>query len=182
MARERGSCSPTITITPKPTDPMNMINRSIRIAGRVILGGIAGAVVWNLGIRFLFGPAQYFLANPEYQSQKFIDVFLNVEPLPIMFEQPVAFYAGFVVVGIAYSTAYHLVSGWIPGSTFRKGLRFGLISWLLAIWWFEFYMPWNVMHEPLVLVLLELVIWIVVQMLVALSIAYTHHFLQSRNL
>lgn len=153
----------------------------LRIAGRILTGGIIATLVWNLGIRFIFGPAQYFLANPEYQSRKFIAVFTEVEPLPRMFIQPMEYYIGFLIVGTAFSSAFYLMREWIPGNTFKKGIKFGLVAWLLTITWFEFYLPWNVMHEPLVLVVLELFLWIIVQMLVALSLAYTHYFWETRN-
>jgi hypothetical protein len=37
--------------------------------------------------------------------------------------------------------------------------------------WFEFYLPWNVLHEPAPLVALELVLWLGVMLLVGIAIA-----------
>jgi hypothetical protein len=48
--------------------------------------------------------------------------------------------------------------------------------------WFEFYLPWNVMLEPMPLVLLEVLCWLIVQLLVGLALAGTRSwFLRNRN-
>ncbi len=57
------------------------------------------------------------------------------------------------------------------GDWLGKGITFGLINWALMIPWFEFYLPYNVMHEPLSLVFLESVLWL--GTLVSVAIIYS---------
>lgn len=154
----------------------------IPIVFRILISGTVAAAVWYLGLMLVFGPAQQILANPDYQSSKFLAVFTQLEPLPRMVIQPVAFYIGFLVVGITFSLACYLLSRWIPGTTFKKGILFGFTAWLLMNPWFEFYLPWNVMHEPLPLVFLEMALWLIVLLLVGTVTVYTHSFLKSRNI
>lgn len=171
--------------TAKKTDkPMNEEDANyLKITARIVISGVVSAAVWYAGLLLVFGPAQGILADPAYQSQKFLDVFTTLEPLPRMAVQPVQFYIGFLLVGVAFSFAWHLVGRWMPpGSVLKRGALFGSIAWLLMNPWFEFYLPWNVMHEPLSLVFLEMALWFFVMLLVGIATAYSHHFLESRNL
>jgi hypothetical protein len=45
------------------------------------------------------------------------------------------------------------------------------VAWVLMVPWFEFYLPWNVMHEPIMLVILEMVLWLCVHLIVGIVIA-----------
>lgn len=156
-------------------------SQSLRITGRILIGGLVASVVWYAGLLLVFGPAQQILADPAYQSQKFLDVFTKMEPLPKMYLQPGAFYTGFLMVGTAFSLAFHLAGPWIPsGKTLKRGALFGSVAWLLMNPWFEFYLPWNVMHEPILLVLLEMVLWFIVMIAVGIATVFTHDFLKSR--
>lgn len=148
---------------------------------RIPVAGIVAAVVWFLGLQLVFGPAQGILANPEFQSRKFLEVFTSLEPLPKYAIEPMVFYAGFLVVGLTFSIAYHLIHRLLPGHTSRKGFRFGLLAWLLMIPWFEFYLPWNVMHEPIMLVLFEMILWLIVLQGVSLITAYSYRWLSHRK-
>lgn len=159
-----------------------MIKNYVKITWRIVAGGICASVVWIAGLVIFFSPAQYFLADPTYQSRKFLEVFSIIEPLPRMEVQPVAFITGFILVGIALSWAYVLLDRWIQGSTYKKGLRFGLVAWLIAFPWFEFYLPWNVMHEPILLVLLELGLWLLVMTGVSITLAYVHSWLKTSGI
>lgn len=161
---------------------MNESLKLFRTAFRVLIAGIIATLVWYAGLLLLFGPAQNILADPAYQSQKFLDVFTKLEPLPRMYGQPVSFYFGFLIVGTAFSLAWHLVSDGIIGKTVKRGVLFGSVAWLLLIPWFEFYLPWNVMHEPILLVLLEAGLWFVVMILVSIATVFTHNFLKTRNI
>lgn len=154
----------------------------LRITARIFIGGLIAAIVWYIGLLTVFGPAQQILADPAYQSQKFLEVFISMEPLPRMYSQPVAFYTGFLMVGIAFSFAYYLMDRWMPGKILKKGLLFGIVAWLLMNPWFEFYLPWNVMHEPILLVLFEMVLWLIVILFVGVVTASTHQFLKSKDI
>ena len=120
----------------------------------------------------LFGPAQAILANPAYQSAKFLAVFGQLEPLPRTAGAGWILPAGLLVLGLLYGVAYHFIRRAFVGRPWWKsGLQFGLLAWVLMVPWFEFYLPWNVMHEPAGLVLLEMVLWWGVLAAVGLAIA-----------
>lgn len=62
--------------------------------------------------------------------------------------------------------------GAFGGSIWARGRTFGLVIWLAAIPWFEFYLPFNVLREPLLLALLEGACWLLTLQLVGLAVAF----------
>lgn len=96
----------------------------------------------------------------------------QLEPLPYSAQAPWIVPVGLLVIGILYGIVYHFIRRAFPGkSWWKKGLQFGLVAWALMVPWFEFYLPWNVMHEPVLLVALEMVLWLAVLLVVGLAIA-----------
>ena len=145
----------------------------LRDALRTALAGLAAALAWLLGIQLVFGPAQAVLADPARQSAKFLAAF-SQEPLPRMAEMPWALPAGLVVIGMIFAGVYSWLEPKLRGPAWRKGLTFGVVAWALMTPWFEFYLPWNVMREPLALVLIECACWLGVMVPVGLAIALTY--------
>lgn len=148
-------------------------------AFRLVVTGIAAAVAWWLGIIVVFGPAQVILADPERQSAKFLRAFAE-EPLPRMAESALALPIGLLGIGLVYAAAYAWLGAKLSGSAWRRGLVFGGLAWALMVPWFEFYLPWNVMREPLPLVLLETVCWLIVLLGVGSATAVVHQFVDRR--
>jgi hypothetical protein len=146
---------------------------------RIIAGGVAGALAWFSGITVIFGPVQAILADPAQQSAKFLAAFAE-PPLPRMAEGPEVLLAGLFVVALIHASVYAWLEGKLAGNVLGRGLAFGLVAWALMGPWFEFYLPWNVMREPLPLVLLELFCWLVVQLLVGIAIASAFRLLRER--
>lgn len=143
--------------------------------GRALLAGLAGGVAWIAALAALFGPAQIVLANPAYQSEKFLDVFMRADPPARMVENPFLMPAGLMVLGIIYALVFAVIRPGLPGSSrWAKGLGFALVAWLLAFSWFEFYLPWNVMREPEALVALELALWLGVMLAVGQAVSWTY--------
>lgn len=140
---------------------------------RICLCGIAAAVAWWAGLLLVFGQAQSILADPERQSAKFLAAFTQ-PPLPRMAEGPQVLAAGLLIVGLIHACVYAWLHSRLPGKVVRRGSAFGVIAWALMVPWFEFYLPWNVMREPLGLVMLEALCWLVVLQIVGLAIASTH--------
>ncbi|MDX1642502.1 MAG: hypothetical protein R3220_12435 [Balneolaceae bacterium] len=139
---------------------------------RSLLAGLAGGVAWILSMMLFFGPAQAILASPEYQSQKFLAIFGQIEPLPRTAVAGWILPAGLVLIAVLFALVYPVIRRAFPENPWwKKGLKFGLISWVFMVPWFEFYLPWNVMHEPLMLVILEMVLWMAVLLCVGLAIA-----------
>lgn len=140
---------------------------------RIIVPGVAAAVAWAAAITVVFGPAQAILADPELQSAKFIAAFAE-PPLPRMAGQPAVLLIGLLIVGLLYAAVYAWLEPKLSGGWVGKGTRFGLVAWALMVPWFELYLPYNVMLEPLPLVLLEVACWLVVMLAVGLAIAGAH--------
>jgi hypothetical protein len=145
------------------------------------LAGLAGGVAWIAGVVVLFTPAQAVLADPAYQSAKFLSVLGELEPLPRVASRPWLFPAGVALIGILYGHVYAGIRGSLGSGAWRRGTRFGIVAWALMAPWFEFYLPWNVMHEPAPLVLLELLLWAGVLAGVGLATAGTFEWMERRR-
>lgn len=130
----------------------------------------------------LFGPAQAVLADPAYQSEKFVTVMARLQPLPRAVEAPWVLPAGVLAIGALYGLVYHFVrTAFGEKPWWKKGLRFGAVAWALMVPWFEFYLPWNVMREPASLVLLEMALWLGVLLVTGLTIAGVYEWRSSEQ-
>jgi hypothetical protein len=138
--------------------------------GRALAAGLAGAVAFFAGLLLFFGPAQGILTDPELQGAKMLRVFFEIEPLPRPFVHPVML-AGLVTFGLIHALVFAVIQPSLPGRGWRKGLSFGVVLWLLMVLWFEFFMVWNVLGEPLPLVALELALWLGVNLVEGVAIA-----------
>ena len=138
---------------------------------RASIAGLAGGGAWFLGLILLFGPAQGVLTDPALQSAKMLHAFAPGDDAPKAYAEPSLVICGLLVIGLAWGWVFAWISeGW-GGRWWTRGLRFGLAAWVLMALWFEFYLPWNVLHEPAPLVALELALWLGVMLLVGLAIA-----------
>lgn len=137
---------------------------------RIVMSGLAAAAAWWAGLVVFFGPCQSILTDPRRQSAKFLAAFTE-PPLPRVADQPAALPLGLLCIGMIYAVIYAWVGPRLPGRGWRKGLSFGVIAWALMTPWFEFYLPWNVMREPLPLALLEALCWLAVLLGVGLVTA-----------
>lgn len=139
---------------------------------RALSAGFAGGLAWIGATMLFFGPAQTILANPDYQSQKFLFVLGQLEPLPHTAGAWWILPIGLLAIGVLYGIVYHFVRSAFPGKPWwKKGIGFGLVAWGLMVPWFEFYLPWNVMHEPIILVVFEMVLWLGVILIVGITTA-----------
>ena len=131
------------------------------------------------GLLLFFGPAQVLLTNPDLQSPKFLAAF-TAEPAPLASEAPSLLVAGVLAIGALWGLVYSALSGGWGGAWWRRGLRFAAVSWALMVPWFEFYLPWNVMREPVLLVVLDMICWAGVLLGVGVTIAGVDAALQRR--
>ena len=155
-----------------------MTIEKLRAAAALLLGGL----IWYacFALFFIYSGAQSVLASPDYQSSKFLKVFLEVEPLPRVVESPWLLYAGIYMVSTASICVFLFLGKKLRGPWWKKGLRFALINWALSIPWFEFYLPYNVMHEPFLLVLLEGVLWLCTLVVFSITISFIVYFRKKR--
>jgi len=137
---------------------------------RGLIAGVAGAIAWFVGMLLFFGPAQIILTDPRLQSAKFLGVF-TAEPEPRTNAAPWVLVVGLLIIAVLWACVYVWLSASWFGAWWKRGLKFGVVSWTLMVPWFEFYLPWNVMREPAALVALEMVCWAAVLLLVGLTIA-----------
>lgn len=92
---------------------------------------------------------------------------------PRSYAAPAILLVGILGIAVLWGIVYGAIArGW-SGSWWRRGLLFGLVAWVFMVPWFEFFLPWNVLHEPATLVALELVCWAVVLLAVGVAIAGT---------
>jgi hypothetical protein len=139
---------------------------------------LAAAGGWFVGFLLGFTPAQVLLADPGRQSAKFLAIFFTMPPPPRIdtggeFAGLVLVLGCFLALGFVFLRLDPSAPAW------RRGLRFGLIAWVLGIPWFELYLPWNVLHEPTELVLLEGLCWWVVLTCSGLAVAYAERLMNT---
>ncbi len=140
---------------------------------RYILAGLAAGFTMLAASLATFGPAQAVLADPALQSAKFLDAF-NGDPPPRAASSPLIYPLGFIGLGFVHALAFQLLYRGLPRNWVAAGLTYGVAAWLIAYFWFEYYLPWNVMLEPLPLVLLELVCWLAVMLAGGLALAFVY--------
>jgi hypothetical protein len=135
------------------------VSHTLRSILRLLLAAVAAGLAMNVGMVLFFGPAQALLTDPGLQSEKFLAAFTEA-PLPRVAEAPWLLPVGLLALGLPHAAAFHLVRRGLPQGWPSAGATYGFVAWLVAYPWFEYYLPWNVMREPLPLVLLELACWL----------------------
>lgn len=144
--------------------------------GRALLAGAVGGLVGGAVLAVLFRLSADFLLNPAHQSAKLIQVWTTLEPLPRALVQPAAVAAGFGFLGVLHGLVFALLAPALPGEGWRKGVSFAALLWLFSYVFFEFFTPWNLFHEPLPLVLYELLLWLVGALSEGLLIAFVYRY------
>lgn len=75
------------------------------------------------------------------------------------------------VVALIQAAVFAYLRPALPKGTLMRGVAFAAVAWALFVPWFEFYLPSNLMLEPTLLVLIELLCWAAVMLLVGLAIS-----------
>jgi hypothetical protein len=136
------------------------------------------ALMWYAGLNIFFGysGAQSILANPKYQSQKMLDIFFKMQPPARDAESTWPLVEGFFVTGLFMAIALNIINSKLRGHWLKKGFVLGCTAWMLVIPWFEFYLPYNLMREPFLLVLFECLLWFGVMQLIGFSASFVLNF------
>jgi hypothetical protein len=89
---------------------------------------------------------------------------------------PSVVWKGLLVVGLMAALAFYIINPGLKGRWAKRGLMFGAVHWLLMVPWFEFYLPYNVMLEPMSLVLLESVLWLCITICLGLFMSFVLNY------
>jgi hypothetical protein len=145
---------------------------------KILLASIAGLVAFTLAnivsnlLFFQLGAPILF--DPEIQSAKIIDVLFEMEPRPLMFENGPLYIAYGLGVGAVHGLVFMMIEPALGQTRLQRGLRFAVVLWALMALYFEFHTPFNMFREPLMLVGLELVFWVMVVLVEGLALSFIY--------
>jgi hypothetical protein len=154
---------------------------------KLFVAGLAAGVTLNLvtlltfrllGIGWNGGG---ILLDPTIQSGKLIAVWTQIEPLPLIIANPAPIILGLIVFGIGHAFIYQwLAIAWPPGIKARA-LRMAFLLFFLSFLFWEFFTPYNLFGEPILLIGLEMIFWATIAICEAFAIAIvfemkTKHF------
>ncbi len=155
-----------------------LMNRDkIKSHSRTLVAGFVGGIAMNLGMVLTFRLIGFgvngdgFLLNPSIQSQKLIDVWTKIEPLPLVVTRPAPIIIGLILFGIVQAYLYRWISPAWPTGIVRRGLSFALFVFLMTFLFWEFFTPFNQLGEPLSLIAVELLFWAFIALANGLAIS-----------
>lgn len=153
-------------LTPVKVDVKPSVSRTL-VAG--ITGGVAFIVVSFLTFVLIgSGP----LSDPSVQSPKVIAVMTKIEPLPLWQTAPHIIFLGYILFAIGHAFLFRSVAPAWPVGVISRSWRLTLVIWGLACLFFEFLGPFNLLGEPLGLVILELGFWAVMALVESTVIVF----------
>lgn len=137
-----------------------------------LAGGLAMGTAMFLTFRLVgFGDGDGLLLDPRTQSAKLIAVWTTLPPRPRIIENPLLMQAGFFVLAWIHAAFYRSVSRAWPAGVLPRGLRLSGLIFLFTYLFWEFFTPFNLLGEPVMLVALELLFWGVVALAEGFAIA-----------
>lgn len=146
-------------------------------ASRLLLAGVAGGLALNLSMLLTFRVLGFgwagggVLLDPSRQSPKLIAVWTELHPLPKVYADPVPIVIGLLGFGILHALVYRSIAPAWPTGPLGRGLRFAGVLLAVGFGFWEFFTPYNLFGEPLVLVGVELVFWAIVATAESFAIA-----------
>jgi hypothetical protein len=144
---------------------------------KIVLSGIVGGLVLTVTMYILFGVIGFglnfdgILLNPNFQSEKLIAVWTEIEPIPLAFSNPFLFSIGLIIFGIFHAFIYEWLSPVWPSGVKEKAFCLALLIFFLSYLFFEFFTPFNMFSEPIPLIGLELTFWAIIALSEAFTIA-----------
>jgi hypothetical protein len=132
---------------------------------RTLLAGVAGGVSFgftNFLTFGLFGGARRgqtgLLFDPDTQAAKVIAVWKEITPLPWVVTRPAVIMAAWVVFAVAHAFVYRGVAAAWPARLEAHAVRLAAIIWMSAAF-AELMGPFNLLHEPFRVQVIELAFW-----------------------
>ena len=144
---------------------------------RTIIAGLLGGIILNIAMLLTFRLIGFgwngggFLLDPSIQSSKLIAVWTQLEPIPLVVSRPSPIIIGLILFGIGHAFIYRWLSPIWPSRIMARALRMALLVFFLSFLFWEFFTPFNIFGEPLLLVGLELVFWAIIAVAEAVAIA-----------
>ncbi len=139
---------------------------SVNWRSAAFAGGVAG-IIFSLLYIFLFG----FIGFGQFggpgillgygQSQKLIDVYTTLQPLPMQGTNLFALVVGNIILAMLFTAIYGWALKDLPGEGFSKGINFGLVLWAFAALWSALFTNLSLLGEPVYLILVEMIFWLV---------------------
>lgn len=111
------------------------------------------------------------LLDPNLQSPKLIAVWTQLEPLPLVVNNPVPIILGIIIFGVIHAYLYRWISPAWPAGFINRGLSFALVVFLMAFLFWEFFTPFNQFGEPIGLIAIELSFWALIALADGFAIA-----------
>jgi hypothetical protein len=145
---------------------------------RTVLAGIGGGFAMNLAMLLTFRLMGFgwsgkgILLNPDIQSRKLIAVWTEIEPLPLVVNDPAPIISGIILLGIMHAFAYRWISPAWPEGIVTRGMRMATFIFLLVFSSWEFFTSFNQFGEPLPLIVLELLFWALIALADGFVIAF----------
>lgn len=144
---------------------------------KTIVAGLAGGMTMNIVMLLTFRLIGFgwngggILLDPSIQSQKLIDVWTKLEPLPLVVNSPSPIIVGLILFGIGHAFVYQWIAPSWPEGIKARALRMGALIFFLSFLFWEFFTPFNQFGEPLPLIGLELIFWATIAMSEAFVLA-----------
>ena len=145
--------------------------------GRLLLAGVAGGLALNLSMLLAFRALGFgwagggILLDPALQSPKLIAVWTEMHPLPKVYAEPVPIVFGLLGFGLLHAVVYRSIAPAWPSGLLSRASRFAGVLLAVGFCFWEFFTPFNLLGEPLVLVGVELVFWGIVATAESFAIA-----------
>ena len=105
------------------------------------------------------------------QSKKLIAIWTEIEPIPLVVNEPAPIIIGIMLFGIIHAYLFRWLSVAWPNGIVNRGLRLAGLVFVMTFLFWEFFTPFNMFGEPLHLIALELVFWGLIALADGLSIA-----------
>lgn len=144
---------------------------------RILLAGVAGGLSLNIAMILTFRVVGFgwsgggILLDPSFQSSKLIAVWTELEPLPKVYADPLPMVMGLLGFGFIHATVYQSVASAWPAGVIPRATRFAGLLFAVGFVFWEFFTPFNLFGEPLLLIGLELIFWMIIAGAEAMTIA-----------
>jgi len=155
----------------KNVNSKNNIHWGNAVVATIVAGAAMQAVMALIWMNPL---TMRLILSPEFgQSEKLINVWTVWKPLPLILEHPsYPIIAGFFFFTFLHVLVYQQFCSAFPGKTWiGKGLSLALGIWIFQYGYFEFFTPFNLFHEPLPLIGVELLLHGITALVEAMIIA-----------